>query len=718
MQRRDVITVAGISVIALVSALVLGPMFRAGEGEFAGPLPVPRTPVLPDPVRPPPVPPLLTVAVVDAVSGANINDGAALELFLGTNPEAVAGARGLRFDTPLQVQKCPQGVPLQLRVRRERYLPSPAQAVTTQAGSTVALEIRLQPLHRVTVRPQGTVSGALLGVAQVWPLPQWPEDRPLVRWAEPWPEGFEFQLPAGRYICCAPLQNLTRDVQGRPWLTAFALANAPDFAVPSRCNWGVFEVSGPATISPSLDAAVGTLTLSGQVSAHDGSPQAGQYIELVRLGPIRQVAGTRASDGEGRFEFTGLAPGTYQARPASTPGQWPWVEVEANHTVKLVLPEAPPATKGELGSVQVQVTRRGEAVGGSQLVLLGSFFGDGFVPSAPGTLVGRSTGLAGLVQWEQVLPGRYRVTASVATTTTMDLEIRGGIASTATLEIAPPGSGELQVVGLWDELEWALVEDLSGNTLCEGQPGSHGAFRAYGLPVGKLNFRFWEVDKASAVIPFEVFADRVTAVQRPPHVLPPAPPEDEAPRPVPVIPPQPPKEEPPPEQDDGAKPNGPGNPSDDRPSQSHDRPTDGVSLKLPAPAGDPTIPPSPAEDPPRPVEKATPLPQPPIPVMPTRRETISGPVLRIVLEIAPTSPDLWRAVLVADDAQCALFDTVARGNGRIQAGLCELDGKPVLTLRGEFSDLREITVQLPGHQPLKIAIPQATQEVQAKPQKR
>lgn len=706
MQRRDTITVIGISVLALAAALIFGPMFQAGSVEPSEVPNLPTTPVLPDPVRPPPVPPLLSVALLDAESGERIEERAVLELLRGN--EVSGGARGIRAGTPLMVTQAALDVPLRVVVRRERYLPSATEFVTLAKGQSPSIEIRLQPLRRVRIAAPATAT--LLGVARVWPLPQWPDDQPLVRWAARNRGHFAFDLPAGRYLCCAPLGDLTRDFQGRPWLSAGALADAPAFAIPAGCQWAEIEIRADAELQPTFNARTGDLSVAGTITAHDGTPADGQRIELVRLGPIRELAAETVAGPDGRFAFRGLTPGVYQARPATAQGQWPWVEAAAGATVALTLPK-PVVVEGAPGTLVVQFLRKGEALGGAQIVLLGHCDNGVFQPRSGGDILGKGTGFRGVVQWENVDPGTYRITSVPYSGRTLDVEVRPGLTTDVNFEIAPPGTGELELVGPFARGAWVIVFDESGKALCGAGPDRDGVVRVVGLPEGTVTCTVYEEGLEPASTKLTILPGHTLRAPRPDPgakpLEPETPPKPEPPKEEPVPPtPEPPKEEPTPPKDEAEK--------DKR--ASHDRPIRGVSLKLPNPSGSsqPSEPPAP----PTPNEPLRPAPTPARPAMPVRAPVLQGPVLRIVLELDPALPALWQAVLVAGDTHCALFDTVTHNGSRFQAGLCLREGKPTITVRGDAAPPRQLTLHLPGHKPVVVSFAESESQASARPEQR
>lgn len=724
MQRRDMITVAGISVIALVGALLIGPMLRGSTGDGPDPLPPPRTAVLPDPVLPASIPPLLTVSVVDAESGTSVENDSQVLLFSGTDPNPVAGMRGARARTPLVLAKAPVGTSLQLHVRRERYLmPAPVE-VTLAQGETRVLEVKLQPLHRVTLWPEGGGKATLMGVVRVWPLPQWPQDQPLVRWATPARDGFPFELPTGRYVACVPTRDLTRDLQGRPWLNPKALADSPAYAVPCPCLRGEFEVTRQTMVdTPHLTAhfkvpvseVTGGHTVSGTLTARDGLPQRDARVELVRLGPIRTVVADALVDAEGRFSFAGLAPAFYQARVRGLAGQWPWVESAPSATVALRMPPAtaPPETPGKL---VVQLMDKGEPAFRGQVLLLGRYESGVFHPGNPVDTVGEPTGFRGLVNWEGVTPGRYRISALPATGATLEVDVRPGQTTEVVFESEPPGSGSMRVTGDFAKDAWLILEDESGKVVCATGPESFGDMQARGLPPGTLTCTLYERDDPPVEFTVQILPDRTTLQARPAKAdkpQTPEPPKEEPAPPAPQEPKEEPKEEPREEpKPESEPPKDEGNP---KPGAAHDRPIGGASLKLPAPAETPKPPTEPAAPRQEPIK---PKPMPERPSMPVQAPEPAGPVLRIVLELDPAAPELWQAVMVIGPTQATLFDTLTTDKGSIWLGLCLHEGRPTITMRGHIADLRDVTLHLPGHQPLQVAIPQAAQEVQAKPQKR
>lgn len=702
MQRRDTITVIGISVLALAAALIFGPMFQAGQVE-PGEVPnLPTTPVLPDPVRPPPVPPLLSVALLDAESGARIEDGAVLELLRGN--ELSGGARGYRSGTPLMVSQAAFDVPLRVMVRRDRYLPSTTEVVTLAQGQSPSLEIRLQPTRRVRIAAPATAT--LLGVARLWPLPQWPDDLPLVRWATPHRGHFAFDLPAGRYICCAPLRDLTRDAQGRPWLSAGALADAPAFAIPGGCQWAEFEVRADGDLQPAFNARTGDLSAAGTVANHEGKPVDGQRIELVRLGPISEVVAETLAGPDGRFAFRGLTPGVYQARPFAVAGNWPWFEAGHSEAVALTLPK-PVVAEGAPGALTVQFLRKGEALGGAQMVVLGHYDAQGFQARTGGEILGKGTGFRGVVQWDNVDPGTYRITSVPYSGRTLDVQVRPGLTTDVNFEIAPPGTGELELVGPFARGAWVLLFHESGKPICGAGPDRDGVVRVVGLSEGAVKCTVHEDGFEPASTTVTIVPGMSTRAARPQRGAKLPETQPEAPKEEPIPPtPEPPKEEPAPPKDEAEK----------NRAAAHDRPIGGVSLKLPIPGQSSREPETPA--PPTPNEPLRPAPAPARPAMPVRAAIPTGQVLRIVLDLDPALPELWQAVVTLGDTHCALFDTVTAAQGRVFAGLCMHEGKPTITLRCDGTPPREFSLLLPGYKPVAVTFSGDATQAKARPEKR
>jgi len=678
MTRRDGVTIVVLTVITLVTALVVREIFTAGPGDGAARLPMQRTAVLPDP---PPVEkraPLLRARVLDHATGARLEDWSVLHLVRPESGDTETLARGFVAGTPLEVSEATMGVPLRLTLARPGYLDAAPRIITLEAGRTHEAEIRLEALHAVAIRAE-PVQGppqALLGVARIWPLPQWPADRPLVRWAEREGEHFRFELPHGRYVCCMPSRELRRDMHGRRWLSAQVLQESEDFAIPFSCHWGECEVVGAGDLEVKLAPAGGTMRLSGKAMYESGALVPFAELEAVRIGPgpFREVLATALCDRQGRFEFGGLCEGRYEIRARDMESMPPlFVEIGGEHApIALTLRET--QTGETTGVVRVQILREGKPLEGSQLVLL-SVEKDGASAGAGlDTTVGEGTGFAGLYIWNHVDPGDYTLSALPRTLASQSIRVRAGMTARAVIETAPRGTGAINGFLPLPPQSALDVFDAAGKHLATIRTDAGGRAELWGLHPGKIQLRRAALRQGPPDAEAMVFAGQVAELKwiTPEEDLPLAPDDSDK---------------------DGVA--SQDNTEDKKPDK-HDRPIGGVTIRLPAPA-------APVEtSPPRQVSGALFRPgDASRAALPAALATVSGDVQRVILETDPADPALWSMVLkvTVGDARVALpfYRRCDLPTGSLWAGLSSEGGKAVLVLRGELAGLDAVTLLVSGY---------------------
>lgn len=539
MTRRDGITIAAITVFALGAALVLQGLFRAGQDSGLAQAPqLPRTAVLPDPARVDAGPAPLRVRVTDAETGSRIEDGVVLRFSYAVGGDPVAIARGGGAGSDIVLAKAPGGT-LVMSATRPYYLaPSPV-SVNLEHGKTAELSITMERLHAVTIRPalpDGSTP-ALIGLARLAPLPQWPVDKPLLHWAEPIGGSFFLELPTGQYSCCVPLRDHSRDTAGRAWISAAQLNAAPGFVIPGPCLFASFAVTGPVDLGLPLPEPAAAGAIKGRVRTSAGAPAAWEVVELVRIGPgpFRSMQATVLSDDAGRFEAAGLATGACEVRIRDVEGAVKHVEVGAAPLeVEVNLPPAPEATGNAPDTVRMIVLRNGQPVAGAGMVVLGAGDANTWKSAPPGLFVGNQTGHPGVVEWHGVEAGKqYELTAWPYTARTVKVSVHGGATVRVALEISPEGTGALRMTVPVGDEHWYELMTAQGDRLAVANPDLDAVVHVQGLPAGEVVITVFNdrADKrrVTATIEARKIAEVVWAKQA---VAPPAPaPTPKAPEP-------------------------------------------------------------------------------------------------------------------------------------------------------------------------------------------
>jgi hypothetical protein len=541
MTRRDGITIGAITVFALGAALVLQGLFRANQESGPAEAPqLPRTAVLPDPVRAQAGPAMLRARVTDAETGARIEDGVVLRFAYAEGGDPVVIARGGAAGSDIVLAKAPGGT-LVMTATRPYYMSPAPVSVGLEQGKTAELSIAMERLHAVTIRtslPDGSTP-ALIGLARVAPLPRWPVDRPLLQWAEPIGDGFSFELPAGQYACCVPLRDYSRDAAGRAWMSAAQLNSVPGFVIPGPWLFAEFAVAGAADLKLPLPAPAATGAIKGRVRTSAGAPAAWEVVELIRIGPgpFRSMQATVLSGDTGRFEAAGLATGACEIRIRDVEGATKHVEIGAAPLeVEVNLPPAPEATGNAPGTVRMVVLRNGQPLAGAGMIVLGAGDANTWKSAPPGLRVGNLTGHPGIVEWHGVEAGKqYELTAWPYTARTVKVSVHGGATVRVALDIAPEGTGALRMTVPAGDEHWYEVMTAEGDRLAVANPDLDAVVQVQGLPAGEVVITVFNdhTDKrrATATLEAGTVAEVVWATQA---VAPPAPapkaPEPDSPK--------------------------------------------------------------------------------------------------------------------------------------------------------------------------------------------
>jgi protocatechuate 3,4-dioxygenase beta subunit len=196
-----------------------------------------------------------------------------------------------------------------------------------------------------------------------------------------------------------------------------------------------------------------------------------------------------ATDAEGRYELTGLAPGTWSVT-ASHPD---WSEATASVEIKDA-PATADIRLGRGGSVGGSVLAAGRPVGGAQVTL--SAAGDSGMRPGMGLLGGGEQSAlsdeGGRFRFDRLTPGRYNLSAALRDQTSAPAEavVTGDDAQEVQLTLAEGALVRGVVVGLPDaQLAGLNVNAQGPDFFASTRTSAGGNFEISGVPEGTLSLR-------------------------------------------------------------------------------------------------------------------------------------------------------------------------------------------------------------------------------------
>ena len=228
---------------------------------------------------------------------------------------------------------------------------------------------------------------------------------------------------------------------------------------------------------PILDATV-------RVEQSGGEPRMG----MMRIGG-EGGDNEAATDAEGRYELTGLAPGTWTV----TASHADWSEAATSVEIKDA-PVTADIRLGRGGSVAGSVLAAGRPVGGAQITL--SAAGDSGMRPGMGFLGGGEQSAlsdeGGRFRFERLTPGRYTLSAALRDQTSAPAEavVTGDAAQDVQLTLAEGALVRGVVVGLPDaQLTGVNVSAQGPDFFASTRTSAGGSFEISGVPEGTLSLR-------------------------------------------------------------------------------------------------------------------------------------------------------------------------------------------------------------------------------------
>jgi protocatechuate 3,4-dioxygenase beta subunit len=228
---------------------------------------------------------------------------------------------------------------------------------------------------------------------------------------------------------------------------------------------------------PILDASV-------RAEPSGGEPR----MSMMRLGG-EGGDNEAATDAEGRYELTGLAPGTWTV----TASHADWSEATASVEIKDA-PVTADIRLGRGGSIGGSVVAGGRPVAGAQVTL--SAAGDtGMRPGAGMLGGGEQSGLSdegGRFRFDRLAPGRYNLSAALRDQTSAPAEavVTGDDAQEVQLTLAEGTLVRGVVVGLPEaQLAGVNVSAQAPDFFVSTRTSAGGGFEISGVPEGTLTLR-------------------------------------------------------------------------------------------------------------------------------------------------------------------------------------------------------------------------------------
>ena len=196
-----------------------------------------------------------------------------------------------------------------------------------------------------------------------------------------------------------------------------------------------------------------------------------------------------ATDAEGRYELTGLAPGTWTV----TASHAEWSEATASVEIKDA-PATADIRLGRGGSVGGSVLAAGRPVGGAQVTLAAA--GDSGMRPGMGFLGGGEQSAlsdeGGRFRFDRLTPGRYTLSAALRDQTSAPAEavVTGDDAQEVQLTLAEGALVRGVVVGLPDaQLTGVNVSAQGPDFFASTRTSAGGSFEISGVPEGTISLR-------------------------------------------------------------------------------------------------------------------------------------------------------------------------------------------------------------------------------------
>jgi hypothetical protein len=209
---------------------------------------------------------------------------------------------------------------------------------------------------------------------------------------------------------------------------------------------------------------------------------------VMRMGPGAEDQRHASSDADGKFEITGLAPGTYKV--TATHSDWS----EASESVELKAAAAAVDIKMSVGaSVVGVVLGAGQRPVSGAGVSLGAAGGGGMGPFG-GEEQSTVADPSGRFRFERLTPGRYTVTATLRSESSTPAEVvvqSGEGERTVTLNLRTGATVRGMVTGLAENQRVGVNVTASGpeDFFSSLRTDAAGAFEFTGVPAGAINLR-------------------------------------------------------------------------------------------------------------------------------------------------------------------------------------------------------------------------------------